>query len=83
MGEWHFWHMYRPFPAAFTCTHPMVNMTNNIYNLVSVDNVSRPTLALHSWQRARPWFLMKPRSASSLLHISQQKHSGCQVEPIA
>ena len=41
------------------------------------------TLALHSWQRALPWFLMKPRSANSLWHISQQKHSGCQVDPIA
>ena len=30
-----------------------------------------------------PWFLMKPRSASSLWHISQVKHCGCQVDIMA
>ena len=51
--------------------------------LVRLEKVRVLTFALHSWQRALPWFLMKPRSANSLWHISQQKHSGCQVDPIA
>lgn len=39
--------------------------------------------ALHSWQRALPWFLMKPRSANSLLQSSHRKQRGCQFEFIA
>ena len=34
-------------------------------------------------QSCLPWFLMNPRSASSLWHISQQKHWGCHVAIIA
>lgn len=41
------------------------------------------SLALHSWQRARPPFLIKPKSASSMWHCSHRKQPGCQFWFIA
>ena len=84
----HFWHMYLPSAVALTLSlhswhkaRPKTRKRKKIYFKTSKLFEILFEILFNIY--FLPWFFMKPKSANSLWHISQQKHLGCQDAIIA
>ena len=80
----HFWHMYLPSAVALTLSlhswHKARPKTKK-KNMYIFQDIKLFEIMFNIY--FLPWFFMKPKSANSLWHISQQKHLGCQEAIIA